>query len=112
MLWKPAFFGRLYLVLVLPMKSHPTLIRVSGGFFLVLVRIDFVFSSHGDPERPQHMENTNRIRMGRQNVWQTLVAMQLVQLAQSSRVYTQSHLDYVIEDIGVVFAERKMIRGL
>jgi tryptophanase len=58
------------------------------------------------------MEHTNRIRVGRQNVLQPLVAKQLVQLAQSSRVYTQSHLDYVIEAISEFVAERKTIRGL
>ena len=39
-------------------------------------------------------------------------AMQLVRLAIPRRVYTQSHIDYVIEAIGEVFAERKKIRGL
>lgn len=39
-------------------------------------------------------------------------AMQLVRLAIPRRVYTQSHIDYVIEAVGEVFAERKAIRGL
>jgi tryptophanase len=39
-------------------------------------------------------------------------AMQLVRLAVPRRVYTQSHIDYVIEAIGEVFAKRKEIRGL
>lgn len=39
-------------------------------------------------------------------------AMQLVRLAVPRRVYTQSHIDYVIEAVGEVFANRKSIRGL
>lgn len=39
-------------------------------------------------------------------------AMQLVRLAIPRRVYTQSHMDYVIEAVGEVFANRKAIRGL
>lgn len=39
-------------------------------------------------------------------------AMQLVRLAVPRRVYTQSHIDYVIEAIGEVFAARNEIRGL
>lgn len=39
-------------------------------------------------------------------------AMQLVRLAVPRRVYTQSHIDYVIEAIGEVFTKRVEIRGL
>jgi tyrosine phenol-lyase len=39
-------------------------------------------------------------------------AMELVRLAVPRRVYTQSHIDYVIEALGEVFANRKTIRGL
>jgi tyrosine phenol-lyase len=39
-------------------------------------------------------------------------AMQLVRLAVPRRVYTQSHIDYVIEAIGEVYAARATIRGL
>ncbi len=39
-------------------------------------------------------------------------AMQLVRLAVPRRVYTQSHIDYVIEAIGEVYAKRAEIRGL
>jgi tryptophanase len=39
-------------------------------------------------------------------------AMQLVRLAIPRRVYTQSHIDYVIEAVGEVFANRNAIRGL
>lgn len=39
-------------------------------------------------------------------------AMQLVRLAIPRRVYTQSHIDYVIEAVGEVFANRTAIRGL
>lgn len=38
--------------------------------------------------------------------------MELVRLALPRRVYTQSHVDYVIEAIGEVFARRKALRGL
>ena len=38
--------------------------------------------------------------------------MQLVRLAVPRRVYTQSHIDYVIEAVGEVFAARGSIRGL
>ena len=39
-------------------------------------------------------------------------AMELVRLAIPRRVYTQSHIDYVIEAILEVFAQREHIRGL
>ncbi len=39
-------------------------------------------------------------------------AMQLVRLAIPRRVYTQSHIDYVIEAVGEVYANREAIRGL
>jgi tyrosine phenol-lyase len=39
-------------------------------------------------------------------------AMQLVRLAIPRRVYTQSHIDYVIEAVGEVYANRSAIRGL
>ncbi len=38
--------------------------------------------------------------------------MELVRLAIPRRVYTQSHIDYVIEAIGEVFANRGTLRGL
>ncbi|MFO0852092.1 MAG: tryptophanase [Gemmataceae bacterium] len=38
--------------------------------------------------------------------------MQLVRLAVPRRVYTQSHIDYVIEAVGEVFAAREAIRPL
>ncbi|MDB5313604.1 MAG: tryptophanase [Gemmataceae bacterium] len=38
--------------------------------------------------------------------------MQLVRLAVPRRVYTQSHIDYVIEATAEVFANRRAIRGL
>ncbi len=38
--------------------------------------------------------------------------MQLVRLAIPRRVYTQSHIDYVIEAVGEVYANRASIRGL
>lgn len=38
--------------------------------------------------------------------------MQLVRLAVPRRVYTQSHIDYVIEAVREVFAKRKTIKGL
>ncbi|MFO0936603.1 MAG: tryptophanase [Gemmataceae bacterium] len=39
-------------------------------------------------------------------------AMQLVRLAVPRRVYTQSHIDYVIEAMAEVFANRRSIKGL
>ena len=39
-------------------------------------------------------------------------AMQLVRLAIPRRVYTQSHIDYVIEAVAEVYANRGAIRGL
>lgn len=39
-------------------------------------------------------------------------AMELVRLAVPRRVYTQSHMDYVIEAIAEVHAKRRQIRGL
>jgi tyrosine phenol-lyase len=39
-------------------------------------------------------------------------AMQLVRLAIPRRVYTQSHIDYVIEALEAVFAKRDTLRGL
>jgi tyrosine phenol-lyase len=38
--------------------------------------------------------------------------MQLVRLAVPRRVYTQSHIDYVIEAVAEVYANRSAIRGL
>ena len=38
--------------------------------------------------------------------------MELVRLAVPRRVYTQSHIDYVIEAAGEVYQRRKEIRGL
>jgi tryptophanase len=38
--------------------------------------------------------------------------MQLVRLAIPRRVYTQSHIDYVIEAVAEVYADRASIRGL
>ncbi|MBA2227159.1 MAG: tryptophanase [Thermogemmata sp.] len=38
--------------------------------------------------------------------------MQLVRLAIPRRVYTQSHIDYVIEAVAEVYADRSSIRGL
>jgi len=38
--------------------------------------------------------------------------MQLVRLAVPRRVYTQSHIDYVVEAVGEVYANRQAIRGL
>jgi tyrosine phenol-lyase len=38
--------------------------------------------------------------------------MQLVRLAVPRRVYTQSHIDYVIEAVGEVYTNRSAIRGL
>jgi len=38
--------------------------------------------------------------------------LQLVRLAVPRRVYTQSHIDYVIEVVTEVFARRERIRGL
>jgi tyrosine phenol-lyase len=39
-------------------------------------------------------------------------AMQLVRLAIPRRVYTQSHIDYVIETVAEVYTNREAIRGL
>ncbi len=39
-------------------------------------------------------------------------AMELVRLAIPRRVYTQSHIDYVIEVMADVFLRRAEIRGL
>jgi tryptophanase len=39
-------------------------------------------------------------------------AMELVRLAIPRRVYTQSHIDYVIEAIVEVFAQRETLRPL
>jgi tryptophanase len=39
-------------------------------------------------------------------------AMELVRLAIPRRVYTQSHIDYVIEAVAEVYANRSAIRGL
>mgnify|MGYP000846061698 CR=1 FL=1 len=39
-------------------------------------------------------------------------SMELVRLAIPRRVYTQSHMDYVVECIGVLFAQRDKIRGM
>jgi tryptophanase len=38
--------------------------------------------------------------------------MELVRLAIPRRVYTQSHIDYVIEATLEVFAQRQNIRGM
>jgi tyrosine phenol-lyase len=38
--------------------------------------------------------------------------LELVRLALPRRVYTQSHMDYVVECIGEVFARRRSIRGM
>jgi tryptophanase len=38
--------------------------------------------------------------------------LELVRLALPRRVYTQSHMDYVVECIGDVFARRQSIRGM
>ena len=38
--------------------------------------------------------------------------MQLVRLAIPRRVYTQSHVDYVIEAVAEVYASRQAIKGL
>ena len=42
----------------------------------------------------------------------TAPALELVRLAIPRRVYTQSHIDYVIEAIGELFAKRHTLRGL
>ncbi|MGZ3440150.1 MAG: tryptophanase, partial [Polyangia bacterium] len=39
-------------------------------------------------------------------------AMELVRLAIPRRVYTQSHIDYVVESVAEVFADRERLRGL
>jgi tryptophanase len=38
--------------------------------------------------------------------------LELVRLAIPRRVYTQSHMDYVLEAIGLVWARRDDIRGM
>ena len=38
--------------------------------------------------------------------------MELVRLAIPRRVYTQSHIDYVVEAVLEVFAQRQQLRGL
>ena len=38
--------------------------------------------------------------------------MELVRLAMPRRVYTQSHIDYVIEVFSVLAEEKKKIKGL
>ncbi len=38
--------------------------------------------------------------------------MELVRLAIPRRVYTQSHIDYVIEALEAVYAKRKELRGM
>ncbi|HEX9104808.1 MAG TPA: tryptophanase [Polyangia bacterium] len=38
--------------------------------------------------------------------------MELVRLAIPRRVYTQSHIDYVVEAVGEVYARRERLRGL
>jgi tryptophanase len=38
--------------------------------------------------------------------------LEMVRLAIPRRVYTQSHMDYVVEGIGEVFARRESIRGM
>jgi tryptophanase len=38
--------------------------------------------------------------------------LELVRLAMPRRVYTQSHMDYVVECVGEVFAKRDSIRGV
>ncbi|MBV8280645.1 MAG: tyrosine phenol-lyase, partial [Candidatus Eremiobacteraeota bacterium] len=43
---------------------------------------------------------------------QQLASMELVRLAIPRRVYTQSHIDYVIEVISGVYERRNKIRGL
>ena len=43
---------------------------------------------------------------------QTLAAMELVRMAIPRRVYTQSHIDYVIEVMAEVYKNRHAIRGL
>jgi tyrosine phenol-lyase len=41
-----------------------------------------------------------------------LPPLELVRLAFPRRVYTQSHMDYVVEALTEIFAERKTLRGL
>ncbi len=60
------------------------------------VEIGTVMFGHTDPK-------TGREQPG---------AMDLVRLAIPRRVYTQSHVDYVVEAILAVFARRKSIRGM
>jgi tryptophanase len=38
--------------------------------------------------------------------------MELVRLAIPRRVYTQSHIDYVVEAVSEVFLNRRELRGL
>jgi tryptophanase len=38
--------------------------------------------------------------------------LELLRLAIPRRVYTQSHMDYVVECVGEVFAKRDAIRGV
>jgi tryptophanase len=38
--------------------------------------------------------------------------LELVRLAIPRRVYTQSHMDYVLESIGLVWQRRDAIRGM
>ncbi len=42
----------------------------------------------------------------------TPAALELLRLAIPRRVYTQSHMDYVVECIGAVYAQRDALRGL
>ena len=60
------------------------------------VEIGSVMFGTGDPDAPGA----------------TLAAMELVRLAIPRRVYTQSHIDYVVEAVVETFRERDAIRGL